>query len=495
MHPPSGEGSGQWWLQVSSLFHPSHRPQTSWFKGRDDQLRSVQKAVARGNGALFLHGPPGTGKTALAEAVAADLEGWNVGHVTCTTVSTADDFCALVHDFLQYGDTSTRASPDGKCTPRANLKPNAVKWMLERKCWRTAHQATRQDAKRRYLLVLDEVDAFVSKRQLRSWLELLVDGCQQPSSRLLIMAISNHPKLNLDLESNVLSQVRAEDRIYFPEYSVEQFVEIVDARLKSGGVSSESVFKGSAAKLLARKAVLASESLRGGGDARLLLSCFAEFVDKRLKRSAEASPACENDSQEPPAKRQRTVEPASMTDVQAALPNVGGTELPTWLQSIGQEERLFVTAVILGRVAARRQSRKDVTVSEVMQTALLLSERYLRDYVTFGLRPGQRKTSAVQSGVAKRVILRCCMTRDLLMLDGRPAGQVLKSRGKKPVSEYFVNVMHPSSRSPVTPRQLHSAYVALSRTSCQPSTALDEVASLAEAVLKHAVKLCPDDDL
>lgn len=224
-------------------------------------LTHLESTSMGGNPICYLAGMPGTGKSAtVAEVLRVLRSGTELGECppfSCLSVNgmmlrDASSVYPLLWGTASFSQQQQqqRSHLGGVATPPAQ-----------------AHRLlnslfTSQRAKRvTTVLILDELDAFLSLKDGQTVLYHLLEWCHAAHSRLVMVAIAN----TMDLpERTMIPKVRSrfgsENRITFAPYTQQQLALILSKRLE--GMVSLGVVEASAVKLVAAKAAAVTGDCR-----------------------------------------------------------------------------------------------------------------------------------------------------------------------------------------------------------------------------------------
>ncbi|KAJ3167698.1 AAA ATPase [Geranomyces variabilis] len=222
--PPSHLTPRAVYARAKTLFRRSTIPDR--LVGRDTERAAVldfwrDHVLARRPGSIYLSGIPGTGKTALVDEAARDLQAesdegqiW-VTKVNCMTVKDPEKIYAKL-----------LAELNGKDVPTTNGEA-AVAELSEIFCGSAPKRA-----RVFHVVVLDEIDTLVTK-DCRVLYKLF--GWAQPDtdSRLALVGIGN----SLDLTMRVLPRLAERNcqpmSVKFDPYDIKSIINIINGRLRS----------------------------------------------------------------------------------------------------------------------------------------------------------------------------------------------------------------------------------------------------------------------
>ncbi|CAE6516411.1 unnamed protein product [Rhizoctonia solani] len=308
-------------------------------------LGDVADLVTSGvGGCIYISGLPGTGKTATVHAVIRELKGmamrneinpFSYVEVNGLRIPEPNAAYALLweaisgHDAAQYGHLSISS-----------------KEALRRL---TRHFNSRTSAGNHTCVVLmDELDQMVTTKQdvvynFFNWPNL-------PESNLVVIAVANtHDLPERTMSAKVRSRLGME-RINFEPYTVQQLVEIVNARLevaKAGQPNHPPVMKPDAVNFAARKVANIF------GDARRVLDVCRRAVE--VCHSPQAS---------------RTV---TIQDVVEVIKSMDKSSTADYIRDFSFHERLLLASMISRMRRAGVDSVKwdDVTTYHMSQSVML----------------------------------------------------------------------------------------------------------------------------
>ena len=214
----SNQTSPSIYHKAKKLFSSNSTPEdeTRQVIGRDDQRGELQDFVsshlASGKGgALYVSGPPGTGKSALIGEVAQNLslpEGAKYAYLNCMSIKTASDvYITLLSDLGISDDVFSTNAKDVLRSALANKNATAS-----------------------YLVVLDEIDALLDID-----VDVLYNLFQWSlsSSSLTLVGVANA----LDLTDRLLPGLRARrlkpQLLPFLPYTAAEIASVITAKLRS----------------------------------------------------------------------------------------------------------------------------------------------------------------------------------------------------------------------------------------------------------------------
>ncbi|TLD26444.1 hypothetical protein PspLS_04855 [Pyricularia sp. CBS 133598] len=244
--------------------------------GRDDERASLEAFLAKctsstPNGCLYVSGPPGTGKSAMVNAVTDELvsktPSVRKAYINCMSVKSSNDLYVTLLE--QLGDEINMLESE----PAAALQQLFI---------------PKRKAASAFLIVLDEIDHILSL-DLES-LYKIFEWSMQKSSRVSLVGIANA----LDLTDRFLPRLKSRnlkpELLPFLPYSAPQIKAIVTDRLKSlmpaGSTNAgfTPFFHPAAIELCSRKVSSQTGDLRKAYE---ILRRALDLVESETKRKLE----------------------------------------------------------------------------------------------------------------------------------------------------------------------------------------------------------------
>ncbi|GAA5894655.1 hypothetical protein JCM6882_006648 [Rhodosporidiobolus microsporus] len=274
--------------RAKALLHVSATPES--LPCREEQREEIRQflgdaILGRTGGCLYVHGVPGTGKTATVHSVVRELQGDEdmdaFTFVEINGMKISEPMAAFSHLWSALSaaepSASTSSSPSRKLSPRAALSA------LE------SHFSNPSPSRRTTVVLVDELDQMLTKRQ--DVLYNFFNWPHVPHSRLVVVAVAN----TMDLPERELSgKIRSRlgtNRIPFQPYTWTELKRILEARLSlvhdpsssSPGSSGKStpLFDDVALQKIAKSVAGIS------GDARKALDVARRTLDRVALRLAK----------------------------------------------------------------------------------------------------------------------------------------------------------------------------------------------------------------
>ncbi|GAA6063239.1 hypothetical protein JCM10212_000341 [Sporobolomyces blumeae] len=215
--------------RAKALLHVSATPDT--LPCREEQRDKIRQFIgdavlARTGGCLYVHGVPGTGKTATVHSVVrelqndADMDAFTFVEINGMKISEPTAAFSHLWTALSASDSSMKKSTTaatGKVSPKVALA-NLEGWF-----------ANPDPARKTTVVLVDELDQMLTKRQ-----DVLYNFFNWPHcahSRLVVIAVAN----TMDLPERELSgKIRSRlgtNRIPFQPYTWNELKRILEARL------------------------------------------------------------------------------------------------------------------------------------------------------------------------------------------------------------------------------------------------------------------------
>ncbi|GAA5822726.1 hypothetical protein JCM11251_004357 [Rhodosporidiobolus azoricus] len=266
--------------RAKALLHVSATPES--LPCREDQREEIRQflgdaILGRTGGCLYVHGVPGTGKTATVHSVVRELQGDEdmdaFTFVEINGMKISEPMAAFSHLWSALStaesSSSTSSSPSRKLSPRAALSA------LE------SHFSNPSPSRRTTVVLVDELDQMLTKRQ--DVLYNFFNWPHVPHSRLVVVAVAN----TMDLPERELSgKIRSRlgtNRIPFQPYTWTELKRILEARLSLVDPSSTKIplFDDVALQKIAKSVAGIS------GDARKALDVARRTLDRVALRLAK----------------------------------------------------------------------------------------------------------------------------------------------------------------------------------------------------------------
>ncbi|GJN88674.1 hypothetical protein Rhopal_001640-T1 [Rhodotorula paludigena] len=264
--------------RAKALLHVSATPES--LPCREEQRERIRQFIGdavlgRTGGCLYVHGVPGTGKTATVHSVVRELQNDEdmdaFTFVEINGMKISEPMAAFSHLWSALAPADQQQSR--KASPKAALAA------LEN------HFANPDPARKTTVVLVDELDQMLTKRQ-----DVLYNFFNWPHvahSRLVVLAVAN----TMDLPERELSgKIRSRlgtNRIPFQPYTWTELKRILEARLALVDPSSSTVplFDDVALQKIAKSVAGIS------GDARKALDVARRTLDRVALRLAKDAPA------------------------------------------------------------------------------------------------------------------------------------------------------------------------------------------------------------
>ncbi|GAA5904632.1 hypothetical protein JCM8208_004835 [Rhodotorula glutinis] len=341
--------------RAKALLHVSATPES--LPCRDEQRERIRQflgdaILGRTGGCLYVHGVPGTGKTATVHSVVRELQKDedmdSFTFVEINGMKISEPMAAFSHlwSALAPSSTSTTASTPRKTSPKAALAA------LEH------HFANPDPARPTTVVLVDELDQMLTKRQ-----DVLYNFFNWPHvahSRLVVVAVAN----TMDLPERELSgKIRSRlgtNRIPFQPYTWAELKRILEARLAlvalPSSSSSTSTSSPPPAPLFDDVALQKiAKSVAGiSGDARKALDVARRTLDRVALRlaSSPSSPSSAN-----------TAVRCTIQDATAAYNDMTRTGPATFIRRQSTHAKVLLLAVAQ---CAKRAGVPDVELDTVL---------------------------------------------------------------------------------------------------------------------------------
>ncbi|BGP29916.1 Origin recognition complex, subunit 1 [Rhodotorula toruloides] len=258
--------------RAKALLHVSATPES--LPCREDQREQIRQFIGdavlgRSGGCLYVHGVPGTGKTATVHSVVRELQNDEdmdaFSFVEINGMKISEPMAAFSHLWAAL------APPDQQQSGR-KVSPKAALAALEN------HFANPDPARKTTVVLVDELDQMLTKRQ--DVLYNFFNWPHVPHSRLVVLAVAN----TMDLPERELSgKIRSRlgtNRIPFQPYTWTELKRILEARLAL--VDPSSAAKSKSTPLFDDVALQKiAKSVAGiSGDARKALDVARRTLDR-----------------------------------------------------------------------------------------------------------------------------------------------------------------------------------------------------------------------
>ncbi|GAA6029380.1 hypothetical protein JCM8097_003646 [Rhodosporidiobolus ruineniae] len=279
--------------RAKALLHVSATPES--LPCREEQRERIRSflgdaILGRSGGCLYVHGVPGTGKTATVHSVVRELQNDPdmdaFTFVEINGMKISEPMAAFSHLWSALAPST----PASSTSPR-KPSPRAALSLLEQ------HFSTPDPARRTTVVLVDELDQMLTKRQ--DVLYSFFNWPHVPHSRLVVVAVAN----TMDLPERELSgKIRSRlgtNRIPFAPYTWTELKQILEARLSlvDPASSSSATTNGKKTVPLFDDVALQkiAKSVAGiSGDARKALDVARRTLDRvamRLAKEEVDSPA------------------------------------------------------------------------------------------------------------------------------------------------------------------------------------------------------------
>ncbi|GAA5889888.1 hypothetical protein JCM16303_001490 [Sporobolomyces ruberrimus] len=269
--------------RAKALLHVSATPES--LPCREDQRSRIRQFVedavlSRSGGCLYVHGVPGTGKTATVHSVVRELQNDpdmdSFTFVEINGMKISEPNAAFSHLWNALNASSSKSTAGTKPT---KISPKAALAALE------GWFANPDPARKTTVVLVDELDQMLTKRQ-----EVLYNFFNWPHSahsRLVVIAVANTMDLpERELNGKIRSRLGT-NRIPFQPYTWTELKRILEARLAlviANGSPDTPVklFEDTALQKIAKSVAGIS------GDARKALDVARRTLDRVALRTQEA---------------------------------------------------------------------------------------------------------------------------------------------------------------------------------------------------------------
>ncbi|GAA5911697.1 origin recognition complex subunit 1 [Sporobolomyces salmoneus] len=272
--------------RAKALLHVSATPES--LPCREEQRSLIRQFVedavlSRSGGCLYVHGVPGTGKTATVHSVVRDLQNDpdmdSFTFVEINGMKISEPNAAFSHLWNALNDHthSSGGTKGGKISPKAAL--SALEGWF----------ANPDPARKTTVVLVDELDQMLTKRQ-----EVLYNFFNWPHSahsRLVVIAVANTMDLpERELNGKIRSRLGT-NRIAFQPYNWTELKKILEARLALVTATDDSsktvrLFEDTALQKIAKSVAGIS------GDARKALDVARRTLDKVALRNQAGDVRC-----------------------------------------------------------------------------------------------------------------------------------------------------------------------------------------------------------
>ncbi|GAA6023834.1 hypothetical protein JCM10207_005390 [Rhodosporidiobolus poonsookiae] len=260
--------------RAKALLHVSATPEA--LPCREEQRERIRQflgdnILGRTGGCLYVHGVPGTGKTATIHSVVRELQ--NDPDMDAFTFVEINGM-KISEPMAAFSHLWTALSPPSSSFPR-KPSPRAALSLLE------SHFANPDPARKTTVVLVDELDQMLTKRQ--DVLYSFFNWPHVPHSRLVVVAVAN----TMDLPERELSgKIRSRlgtNRIPFQPYTWTELKRILEARLRlvDPSASKLPLFDDVALQKIAKSVAGIS------GDARKALDVARRTLDRVAIRLAK----------------------------------------------------------------------------------------------------------------------------------------------------------------------------------------------------------------
>ncbi|GAA5979203.1 hypothetical protein JCM11641_008460 [Rhodosporidiobolus odoratus] len=264
--------------RAKALLHVSATPEA--LPCREDQRERIRQFIGdavlgRTGGCLYVHGVPGTGKTATVHSVVRelqndpDMDAFTFVEINGMKISEPMAAFSQLWSALSPSSSSTSQASPRKPSARASLS------LLE------SHFSNPDPARKTTVVLVDELDQMLTKRQ--DVLYSFFNWPHVPHSRLVVVAVAN----TMDLPEREMSgKIRSRlgtNRIPFQPYTWTELKRILEARLSLVDPSAKKLplFDDVALQKI-------SKSVAGiSGDARKALDVARRTLDRVALRLAK----------------------------------------------------------------------------------------------------------------------------------------------------------------------------------------------------------------
>ncbi|GAA5938692.1 hypothetical protein JCM3775_001963 [Rhodotorula graminis] len=345
--------------RAKALLHVSATPES--LPCRDEQRERIRQflgdaILGRTGGCLYVHGVPGTGKTATVHSVVRELQKDEdmdaFTFVEINGMKISEPMAAFSHLWSALAPSSTSSSSSHASTPPRKTSPKAALAALEH------HFANPDPARPTTVVLVDELDQMLTKRQ-----DVLYNFFNWPHvahSRLVVVAVAN----TMDLPERELSgKIRSRlgtNRIPFQPYTWAELKRILEARLALVALPSSStstsspppppLFDDVALQKIAKSVAGIS------GDARKALDVARRTLDRVALRLA-ASPSSGAAGSTAPVVR------CTIQDATAAYNDMTRTGPATFVRRQSTHAKVLLLAVAQ---CAKRAGVPDVELDTVL---------------------------------------------------------------------------------------------------------------------------------
>ncbi|KAI0793254.1 P-loop containing nucleoside triphosphate hydrolase protein [Abortiporus biennis] len=293
--------------------------------------------------ALYISGTPGTGKTALVNAVLSDLQedlksaSTEVITINCMSLRNLDALWERVASATVNNATSKRKIA-GKVKAFSHKDLAGIFTLRENRC----------------VLLLDELDHIASSP---SDLEALFKSVHECSSSIRLIGIANtHTLSSASTSISSLQSLVGLTTLHFAPYTPEQLLAILNLRLASlsadAGDELKKFLPAPTLNLLTRKVGAQT------GDVRAVLEVLRGAIDIAVNASASTNPLERPDASVSPAHildALKAYAPMKKVSPQSAGPSkASDSELVVKVRSLGRQQRMVLLAMTL---ACRRVER------------------------------------------------------------------------------------------------------------------------------------------
>ncbi|GAA5848114.1 hypothetical protein JCM8547_004414 [Rhodosporidiobolus lusitaniae] len=277
--------------RAKALLHVSATPEA--LPCREEQRERIYNflgdaILGRTGGCLYVHGVPGTGKTATVHSVVRELQNDPdmdaFTFVEINGMKISEPMAAFSHLWTALAPSSPSSSSPSPRKP----SPRAAVSLLEQ------HFSNPDPARKTTVVLVDELDQMLTKRQ--DVLYSFFNWPHVPHSRLVVVAVAN----TMDLPERELSgKIRSRlgtNRIPFQPYTWLELKRILEARLALVDPSSSSkappLFNDVALQKIAKSVAGIS------GDARKALDVARRTLDRVALRLASSGQTLEEEQGE-----------------------------------------------------------------------------------------------------------------------------------------------------------------------------------------------------
>ncbi|GAA6012094.1 hypothetical protein JCM11491_001748 [Sporobolomyces phaffii] len=278
--------------RAKALLHVSATPES--LPCREEQRSRIRQFVedavlSRSGGCLYVHGVPGTGKTATVHSVVRELQNDpdmdTFTFVEINGMKISEPNAAFSHLWNALNTTASSMARMATTTNKsAKISPKAALAALE------GWFANPDPARKTTVVLVDELDQMLTKRQ-----EVLYNFFNWPHSahsRLVVIAVANTMDLpERELNGKIRSRLGT-NRIPFQPYTWNELKRILEARLSLVTSSSDPtapvrIFEDTALQKIAKSVAGIS------GDARKALDVARRTLDRVALRTPAAADTAE----------------------------------------------------------------------------------------------------------------------------------------------------------------------------------------------------------